>query len=126
LNQSRIKICFKCSTPFECGLCTKAMNCWCADYPRIEKIKKGEDCFCPECLKEEIAVKIKEFVDDFRSGKIKNTAPKFQNKHLVQELDYYLEDGKYVFTEWFLLKRGYCCDNQCRHCPYSKQNSHAK
>ncbi|MBO3699233.1 DUF5522 domain-containing protein [Roseivirga sp. E12] len=33
--------------------------------------------------------------------------------------DYYIgKDGKLVFTELYLLKRGYCCQNGCRHCPY--------
>ena len=32
--------------------------------------------------------------------------------------DYYMENGFCVFTEKFLLQRGYCCDNGCRHCPY--------
>jgi len=36
------------------------------------------------------------------------------------EPDYYLnEDGYLVFTASFLLKRGYCCGNGCRHCPYN-------
>ena len=26
--------------------------------------------------------------------------------------------GADVFTEVFLLKQGYCCENNCRHCPY--------
>ena len=37
---------------------------------------------------------------------------------LVEGVDYYLEDGKYVFTEAYHLKRGYCCNSRCRHCPY--------
>ena len=32
--------------------------------------------------------------------------------------DFYIEDGKYVFTEHFHLKRGYCCGNNCRHCAF--------
>jgi hypothetical protein len=32
--------------------------------------------------------------------------------------DFYIEDGKYVFTKEFHLKRGHCCANNCRHCPY--------
>ena len=32
--------------------------------------------------------------------------------------DYYLENGYVVFTESFHLKRGYCCQSGCRHCPY--------
>jgi hypothetical protein len=28
-------------------------------------------------------------------------------------------DGPYlVFTEAYHLKRGYCCESGCRHCPY--------
>jgi len=31
---------------------------------------------------------------------------------------YYNENGFIVFTEAYLLERGYCCGNGCRHCPY--------
>lgn len=38
---------------------------------------------------------------------------------LFQDGEYYLtEEGYRVFTEKFHLKRGYCCENGCRHCPY--------
>jgi hypothetical protein len=41
--------------------------------------------------------------------------------------DYYIENGKYVFTEVFHIERGYCCGNFCRHCayqpPYQKGNT---
>ncbi len=32
---------------------------------------------------------------------------------------YFLPDGRMVFTESYHLKRGYCCGNGCRHCPYN-------
>ena len=31
---------------------------------------------------------------------------------------YYSPEGYVVFTEKYLLKRGYCCQNGCKHCPY--------
>ena len=31
---------------------------------------------------------------------------------------YYGEDGLLVFTRAYHLKRGYCCENGCKHCPY--------
>ena len=35
------------------------------------------------------------------------------------EDDYYFnEEGLMVFTEMYLLKRGYCCESGCKHCPY--------
>jgi hypothetical protein len=34
------------------------------------------------------------------------------------DLYYTNEDGFIVFTEKFLLDRGYCCGNGCRNCPY--------
>ncbi len=37
---------------------------------------------------------------------------------LIEGTDYYIEDGKYVFTEAYHLKRGSCCNSGCRHCPY--------
>ncbi|MEM9918476.1 MAG: DUF5522 domain-containing protein [Bacteroidota bacterium] len=40
---------------------------------------------------------------------------------LQKGVDFYIENGFYVFTAAYLLKRGYCCDNGCRHCPYPKK-----
>ena len=37
---------------------------------------------------------------------------------LIEGEDYYLENGKWVFTMKYLLDRGYCCQSGCRHCPY--------
>jgi hypothetical protein len=39
-------------------------------------------------------------------------------EQLVEGVDYYIENGLYVFTERYLLNRGYCCESGCRHCPY--------
>jgi Family of unknown function (DUF5522) len=36
--------------------------------------------------------------------------------------DYYLESGLLVFTAAYHLKRGYCCGNACRHCPWNHEN----
>ncbi len=37
----------------------------------------------------------------------------------LEEGDYYFsEEGFLVFTEKYHLKRGYCCQSRCRHCPY--------
>ncbi len=44
---------------------------------------------------------------------------------LLKDRDYYIEDGKWVFTAHFLLKRGYCCRSGCRHCPYGFHKNRA-
>jgi len=37
----------------------------------------------------------------------------------LEEGDFYLSpEGYIVFTEQYHLKRGYCCQSGCRHCPY--------
>jgi hypothetical protein len=38
---------------------------------------------------------------------------------LIEGEDYFInEDGLFVFTEKYHLKRGYCCKSGCQHCPY--------
>jgi hypothetical protein len=37
---------------------------------------------------------------------------------LVEGTDYYWDGPYMVFTAEFLLKRGFCCQSGCRHCPY--------
>jgi hypothetical protein len=37
----------------------------------------------------------------------------------LEEGDYYITpEGYRCFTEQYHLKRGYCCESGCRHCPY--------
>lgn len=40
------------------------------------------------------------------------------NAVLVEGEDYYFERGLMVFTAHYHLRRGYCCERGCRHCPY--------
>lgn len=37
---------------------------------------------------------------------------------LTEGEDYYFENGLMVLTERYLLRRGYCCEQGCRNCPY--------
>ena len=38
---------------------------------------------------------------------------------MEEEVDYYFnEGGLMVFTSVYHLKRGYCCKNKCKHCPW--------
>ena len=36
--------------------------------------------------------------------------------------EFYMEDGFLVFTAAYHLRRGYCCNSGCRHCPYEELN----
>jgi hypothetical protein len=37
---------------------------------------------------------------------------------LLRPEDFYYEGPYLVFTAAYHLKRGYCCNSDCRHCPY--------
>ncbi|MEQ1875362.1 MAG: cysteine-rich CWC family protein [Bdellovibrionia bacterium] len=92
-----MKACERCKTPFECKADKPAEKCWCTDLPPINVPKTFGDCLCEKCLREV------------------GTAP----ENLVQGEDYYFDDkGLMVFTANYHLKRGTCCDNGCRHCPF--------
>lgn len=44
---------------------------------------------------------------------------KMKKKIPIEDGDYYLTpEGYRCFTEQYHLKRGYCCESGCRHCPY--------
>jgi len=46
-----------------------------------------------------------------------------QPPHLVEGEDYYYEGAMMVFTDRYHLRRGYCCQSGCRHCPYGEAAS---
>jgi hypothetical protein len=41
-----------------------------------------------------------------------------EEKINTNQPDFYTENGNRVFTEHYHKKRGFCCGNRCRHCPY--------
>ena len=47
------------------------------------------------------------FVEQYRS----------QTK-LIKNVDYTVDNELYVFSKWYLVKQGECCNNGCKNCPY--------
>ncbi|PYP84810.1 MAG: hypothetical protein DMF61_18695 [Blastocatellia bacterium AA13] len=45
------------------------------------------------------------------------------SSQLIEGEDYYYEDGLMVFTARYHLRRGYCCESGCRHCPYGENSN---
>jgi hypothetical protein len=41
-----------------------------------------------------------------------------RDKQLIEGEDFYREGAYVVFTARYHLRRGYCCESGCRHCPY--------
>jgi hypothetical protein len=53
----------------------------------------------------------REPIDDKQPAEDSATQP-------LTEGDFYYEGPYLVFTAAYHLKRGYCCNSNCRHCPY--------
>lgn len=39
----------------------------------------------------------------------------------IEGEDFYREGADVVFTAAYHLRRGYCCESGCRHCPYEAE-----
>ncbi len=110
--------CSKCQSEFTCEART-GHSCWCMNLPALLKVEEQSDCFCPGCLTKMTAQQI----ENHLAGKDLEQALQFAKKHqktgsFVEYIDYIVEDKDYVFTKWYHLKRGACCDNGCRNCPF--------
>ena len=117
---SKQKSCSTCGIPFTCGV-TDSKTCWCNEYPAIFVPNLEIDCLCPDCLKTATIKKVTEYVSSLTPLEaINNNKAKDLPKtdKLINGLDYYMDDGKFVFTTWYHLRRGDCCKSGCRHCPY--------
>jgi uncharacterized protein DUF5522 len=93
------KRCWKCGSEFACGV--SSSGCWCEGFAPLRPVE-GEDCLCPDCL-----------LTESKAQEHATTRPA-----LAKGEDYYLEGAAVVFTAAYHLRRGYCCGNGCRHCPY--------
>ena len=43
-------------------------------------------------------------------------------KQFIENVDYYMESERVIFTALTHINRGSCCGNGCRHCPYSPRH----
>jgi hypothetical protein len=114
------KTCASCASHFSCGD-TNSQTCWCNEYPALFEVEENATCMCPSCFKLALLNRINAFVLHYKNdrsvlSKIKDLKP---STKLLMDVDYYIENSLYIFTAWYHLKRGHCCGNSCRHCPYS-------
>lgn len=108
--------CPLCGKPNDCQLCSPAAykgSCWClrveipeALLAQLPPDSRNKDCLCRAC--------VMEFHRSKNSGAL---PPK------ILPGDFYFDGGLMVFTAEYHLRRGYCCDNGCRHCPYKKETA---
>jgi hypothetical protein len=118
---AREKTCSQCSDVFQCNTGEKSAGCWCNSYPPLFAPDPVINCMCPSCLHKASVAKINAYVagltveNAITDNKAKDLPPA---KRLIEGIDYYMEQTNYVFTAWHHLRRGYCCKNSCRHCPY--------
>lgn len=116
-DQSKRKSCFNCGVSFTCGPTSGEQSCWCEALPHISLVAGADqDCLCPECLAEAIANLPRAGADISTLTHSTLTLP----PTLVQGEDYYCEGPAIVFTARYHLRRGYCCESACRHCPYGE------
>src|SRR5260370_40013690 len=114
-DQSKQKSCSNCGVSFTCGPAAGKGSCWCEELPRVSLVAGADqDCLCPACLSEAIGKLPMADANLSTSTHSTMTSP----PTLVEGEDYYCEGPAIVFTAHYLLRRGYCCENGCRHCPY--------
>jgi len=116
-DQSKQKSCSNCGLSFGCGPSAGKESCWCEELPHVSLVATADqDCLCPACLGQAIAKLPKQRADTSTSTNSTMTSP----PTLVEGEDYYCEGPAIVFTAHYLLRRGYCCESGCRHCPYNE------
>ncbi len=114
----KLKNCSVCGDEFTCGVEPGEAACWCAQLPKVMSTFE-QDCRCASCLGIVVAQKIEEAILEYSHNEILQIASQYRDqKSLIRNIDYTIESGNYVFSSWYHLKRGECCGNGCRNCPY--------
>jgi len=116
---SQAKQCPACNTEFTCCPAPGVTACWCHSYPAMIAVEPGQACRCPDCLAILVREGITRLLDSTTHAEALLLASRYRgNMVLLENVDYTIEAGRLVFTRWYHLKRGSCCTNGCRHCPY--------
>jgi len=121
------RCCPICGGANECRIangCLYKGPCWCeaASIPpavvrHLAEIQLEAACLCHRCV---VAIAAHAVSLDTPSDVLSRVRADTCLPHLVQAGDSYLDEhGQIVFTAAYHLKRGYCCGNGCRHCPFA-------
>jgi len=86
--------------------------------PILKSLDKQTGCMCKTCL-------IQALSNQYAHNKSTSDLEKKQISKLgvpntlIEGVDFHINaQGLYTFTSWYLLRRGYCCENNCQNCPY--------
>jgi len=113
------KRCSSCAAVLSCSSNQVGIACWCNAYPTIMTIEARQDCLCESCLSQAIQEKICHLINTSTQQDLITAAHQYRHdEKLIVGIDYLIEDNDWVFTQWYHLKRGNCCGNACKNCPY--------
>ena len=63
--------------------------------------------------------RIESLVEENGMEGVQKLAEPYRNQSkLIKNVDFTIEDGLHVFSKWYLIKQGECCNNGCSNCPY--------
>ncbi|WP_413533657.1 cysteine-rich CWC family protein [Empedobacter brevis] len=104
--------CSRCNETIECKV-NDIENCACSTIIVKDEIqeflkKTHYKCLCNSCLE-----KLNYYVELDHEYPQPTTPSEF-----IPHIHYYIENGYWVFTEFFHYQKGKCCQNGCRHCAY--------
>lgn len=107
-----IENCSRCNETMECKV-DDISNCACTTIVIKDEIKEffkktHYKCLCNSCIE-----KLNYFVELDQEYPHPTMPSEF-----VPHIHYYIENGYWVFTEFFHYQKGKCCQNGCRHCAY--------
>lgn len=111
--------CSQCNTTLNCNV-NDITACWCYQLPAILPLDDtATSCLCRLCT----LAKINNYLETIYTQPIKAQiafAKQFRSHdNLIEGLDYTMQNNYIVFSKWYFLKRGTCCKNGCKNCPYS-------
>lgn len=100
-------------------VCFSSNACWCIELPKLQNVDSNSKCMCKSCLTKALStqfnVKNLNITDDQKKSIAKLGEPQIP----IEGVDFHINGkGLYTFTSWYLLRRGYCCENGCQNCPY--------
>lgn len=115
ISEKEVTECAQCNRSFVLSEITPSLT----NLISALSVSSHDNGLCLSCHIDRLKELIDNYLQVLTEDKIQSIQQLGRPNYLIKGIDYNInESGNWIFTKWYLLRKGPCCGRGCQNCPY--------